>query len=288
MLAFVDSMLRGGDFSFRGEDAALFRNQIGAALMEFNPSNFNGLVPPRQVPVATQPQSVLFDLNEFNLVGLRRNPLPTIETVALDNSEESEAYERDEICLSEDDSDNPTITDEVPAPIEPEQTRTKTTNRKRISNCGALPDSSLFEKIDKKNWRFGRTVFRPVRMINQALESSIVVATSDNQEIDYGGQNHGSDRTHVRYQCVSCRKINKRQESVIDLLAIIHEPIFNYIYLNKETNILYEYPPTRTHTPGCPFSSVALPPAKIDFFVQLSPEDHLLLTQLTVGLQTYH
>lgn len=32
MLAFADSILRGGDFSFRGEDAALFRNQIGADL----------------------------------------------------------------------------------------------------------------------------------------------------------------------------------------------------------------------------------------------------------------
>lgn len=68
----------------------------------------------------------------------------------LDNSEESEAYKSDEICLSDGDSDKSTITDKVPAPAEPEQTRPKTTNRKRESKCGDLPNTDLFLEISKK------------------------------------------------------------------------------------------------------------------------------------------
>lgn len=65
--------------------------------------------------------------------GLRRNALPTVETMELDSSKESEANDSEEKFLSEDDSGNPTITNKVPAPVETERKRPKTT-RKRPDN----------------------------------------------------------------------------------------------------------------------------------------------------------
>ena len=86
MLANVDRILRGQRTSF-GPDITIFRGQIGSLLLEKNPSAFTGLVPARREPVENMPHPEIFNLDEFTALGLRRNPLSTVEILDLDDSD---------------------------------------------------------------------------------------------------------------------------------------------------------------------------------------------------------
>lgn len=284
MMAFIDFALRGADFSFHAEDAALFRTQIGTALFQSDPETFSGLIPTHRELRQNMPHSTILNLDEFTELGLRRNPIHRPDTVDIDSTNEDDdiAIAIDE-SSNEDEPDKPTADDDSHA-LSTDRTYSKSSKRKS-TRAGTLPDTIRFIEIPKKNWTFGRSVFRQEKLHRDwDIKSSILFSTSDCLKIEYGSNSRtfaGAGVRNIRYDCLSCKRAISRGQTMLGVQEL-EEFARNFIYLNLETNILYEYPPYNTHTPGCQHSCTVPPPPTIDFFFNLSTADTNLLNLLTV------
>lgn len=195
LMAFADAITRNAKFLFQTRDMENFRGQVGRALLEFRPEEFNGLIPAQDVMV--DHDDIFHDAADPFFVFTSLNNVETLNedggTVASDEDEE-------DIDQEEDNEFDGNDAEREDKPNEPADQQKKS-SRRLPTRVGNVPDISKFEPIPTSQWRFGTTSSRRSR----SLRSSIVVKnTTSNQLIEYSDTAGAAKKlVHIRFRRMS-------------------------------------------------------------------------------------